>query len=102
MFIARVCSPSALDGTGTANGHESLNRHQQTEWAKRMTKEPFGAAKKKKMTVAIARRFAVDWWRINTGQIQPEDVGLKVAYPSAYATRALRAGRIAKVYAKTA
>ena len=72
------------------------------DWKQRMAKEPFGAAKRKKMTVAIARRFAVDWWRINTGQIQPEDVGLKVAYPSAYATRALRAGRIAKVYAKTA
>ena len=72
------------------------------DWKKRMCNEPFGAAKKKKMVVAIARRFAVDWWRINTGQIQPEDVGLKVGYPTAYATRALREGRISKVYAKTA
>ena len=59
-------------------------------WADRMSKEPFGAAKKKKMVVAIARRFAVDWWRINTGQIEPEAVGLKTAYPTAYSTRALR------------
>lgn len=70
-------------------------------WKQRMCNEPFGKAKKKKMTVAIARRFAVDWWRINTGQIEPEAVGLKVAYPTAYSTRALREGRVAKVYAKT-
>ena len=30
-------------------------------WKQRMCNEPFGKAKKKKMTVAIARRFAVDW-----------------------------------------
>jgi len=71
-------------------------------WKQRMCNEPFGAAKKKKMTVAIARRFAVDWWRINTGQIEPETVGLKVAYPTSYATRAMREGRVAKIYAKTA
>ena len=51
------------------------------------------------MGVAIARRFAIDWWRINTAQIQPEEVGLKVDYPSAYSTRALREGRISKIYA---
>jgi len=48
------------------------------------------------MVVAIARRFAVDWWRINTGRMRPEDVGLRVDYPTAYATRALREGRIVK------
>lgn len=69
------------------------------QWRERIASEPFGAAKKKKMIVAIARRFAVDWWRINIGQIEPEVVGLKTAYPSDYAPRALRAGRIAKIYA---
>jgi len=72
------------------------------EWKQRMCNEPFGVAKKKKMIVAIARRFAVDWWRINTGQIEPQAVGLKVAYPTAYATRALREGRVAKINAKEA
>lgn len=71
-------------------------------WKERIAHEPFGAAKKKKMIVAIARRFAVDWWRINTGQIEPEAVGLRTAYPTDYATTALRAGRISKVHAKTA
>jgi len=64
------------------------------EWREKFGQKAPGKASKKKMIVALARRFAVDWWRINTGQIQPEDVGLKVAYPSAYSTRALRAGRI--------
>ena len=68
-------------------------------WKQRMCKEPFGASKKKKMIVASARRFAIDWWRINTGQMEPEDVGLKMNYPSAYATKALREGRTSKIYA---
>jgi len=68
-------------------------------WKARMANEPFGAAKKKKMAVAIARQFAVDWWRIQTGRITPEDVGLRVDFPSAYSTRALREGRVSKVYA---
>lgn len=53
-------------------------------WRARMANEPFGKAKKKKMAVAIARRFAVDWWRIRTGRIRPEDVGLTIDYPCAY------------------
>ena len=68
-------------------------------WNKRKASEPFGAAKKKKMAVAIARQFAVDWWRIQTGRIEPEDVGLRIEFPSAYSTRALREGRVSKVYA---
>lgn len=68
-------------------------------WKKRMCNEPFGASKKKKMAVAIARQFAIDWWRIQTGRIQPEEVGLRVDFPSSYATKALREGRISKVYA---
>ena len=68
-------------------------------WKERMLNEPFNAAKKKKMAVAIARQFAVDWWRIQTGRMSAETVGLRLAYPTAYSTRALRQGRISKVYA---
>ena len=68
-------------------------------WKERMMNEPFTAAKKKKMAVAIARQFAVDWWRIQTGRMSAETVGLRLAYPTAYSTRALRQGRISKVYA---
>lgn len=68
-------------------------------WKERMLNEPFTAAKKKKMAVAIARQFAVDWWRIQTGRMSAETVGLKLNYPASYAARALREGRISKVYA---
>jgi transposase len=36
-------------------------------------------AAKKKAVVALARRLAVDLWRINTGQTTPEKLGLKLA-----------------------
>ena len=51
------------------------------------------------MVVAIARQFAVDWWRIQTGRMSADTVGLRLNYPTAYSTRALREGRISKVYA---
>jgi len=34
---------------------------------------------RKKAIVALARRLAVDLWRINTGRTTPEKLGLKVA-----------------------
>jgi hypothetical protein len=30
----------------------------------------------KKIMVAIARQFAVDWWRIRTGKVTPDQLGL--------------------------
>jgi len=69
-------------------------------WRERIEREgKLSPARKKKMAVAIARRFAVDWWRIRTGRADPEELGLKMALPSAYAARAFREGRISKCYA---
>ena len=34
------------------------------------------AAARKKAIVALARRLAVDLWRIATGRVQPEELGL--------------------------
>jgi transposase len=69
-------------------------------WRERIAREgKLSPARKKKMAVAIARRFAVDWWRIKTGRADPEELGLKMALPSAYAARAFREGRISKCYA---
>lgn len=67
------------------------------KWKDRLRNEPFGPAKKKKMAVAIARQFAIDWWRIQTGRTKPEDIGLKMAYPASYATKALREGRVSQI-----
>ena len=70
------------------------------DWRERIEREgKLSPARKKKMAVAIARRFAVDWWRIKTGRADPEELGLKMALPSAYAARAFREGRISKCYA---
>lgn len=38
-----------------------------------------GKALRKKAAVALGRRLAVDLWRIRTGQIQPQEVGLELA-----------------------
>jgi transposase len=42
-----------------------------------------GAAARKKAIVACARLLAIDLWRIETGQIKPQDVGLILAEASA-------------------
>jgi transposase len=70
------------------------------KWRDKIAKEgKLSAARKKKMAVAVARQFAVDWWRIRTGRAAPGDLGLEMALPSAYAARAFREGRISKCYA---
>jgi len=33
--------------------------------------------------VAMARAFAVDWWRVRTNRCQAEDLGLKLQPPKA-------------------
>jgi len=68
------------------------------KWKERMRTEHFGPAKKKKMAVAIAREFAVDWWRIQTGATKPEDIGLRMGYPASYAAKAMREGRVSRIY----
>ncbi len=65
-------------------------------WVERFSSEPVTAARKKKMAVAIARQFAIDWWRIQTGRIAAEEVGLTLNYPASYACRAQREGRTPK------
>ena len=35
-------------------------------------------ARRKQLMVAVARHFAVDWWRIRTGRCAPEKLGLKL------------------------
>lgn len=68
-------------------------------WKEKVLKEgKLSAARKKKMAVAIARRFAVDWWRIKTGRSDPSELGLRMSLPAAYAARAFREGRITKCY----
>jgi len=41
------------------------------------------SAARKKLIVGLAREFMVDWWRIRTGKVQPETLGLSMGWPSA-------------------
>jgi len=69
------------------------------KWKQRMSQQPsISAAAKKKIAVAIARQFMIDWWRIQTGRMEPAEVGLQVSFPAAYAAQAHQQGRISKVY----
>ena len=67
------------------------------DWKERIAREGRPSpARKKKIAVAIARRFAVDWWRIKTGRADPAELGLKMGLPAAYAAKAFREGRISR------
>lgn len=46
------------------------------KWRDRLLDAKLTRSSKKKIAVAIARQFAVDWWRVRTGRIQPEEIGL--------------------------
>ena len=41
------------------------------------------SAARKKLAVGLAREFMVDWWRIRTGKVKPEKLGLSMSWPSA-------------------
>jgi len=46
------------------------------KWRDKLLEAKLTKASKKKIVVAIARQFAVDWWRIRTGKITPDQLGL--------------------------
>jgi transposase len=50
------------------------------KWWPRLS-DPHSAGKRKQAIVALARGFAVDWWRIRTGQTTPQKLGLELAQP---------------------
>lgn len=49
-----------------------------TKWQDKLDAAKATKASRKKIVVAIARQFAVDWWRIRTGQLTPESLGLTI------------------------
>lgn len=46
------------------------------KWQSQLDSEQTSKGRRKQIAVAIARQFAVDWWRIRTGQCQPEAFNL--------------------------
>ncbi|QXD24084.1 IS110 family transposase [Opitutia bacterium ISCC 51] len=48
------------------------------KWREQLLNAKLTRSSKKKIVVAIARQFAVDWWRVRTGRVKPEDIGLSM------------------------
>jgi len=48
------------------------------KWREKLLEAKLTKASKKKIIVAIARQFAVDWWRIRTGKATPDQLGLSM------------------------
>ena len=46
------------------------------KWRPKLLEAKLTKASKKKIVVAIARQFAVDWWRVRTGKTTPDQLGL--------------------------
>jgi len=48
------------------------------KWREQLLNAKLTRSSKKKIVVPIARQFAVDWWRVRTGRVKPEDIGLSM------------------------
>jgi transposase len=52
------------------------------KWRRPLSDPKTSRARRKKIMVAMARTFAVDWWRVRTGRCQARDLGLRLLAPS--------------------
>jgi transposase len=46
------------------------------KWRALLLNKKSGSGRRKKIIIAIARLFAVDWWRVRTGRCKAQDLGL--------------------------
>src|SRR6267154_515325 len=53
------------------------------KWRPELSNRKTSRPRRKKIIVAMARAFAVDWWRVRTGRCKAEDLGLKLQPPKA-------------------
>ncbi len=56
------------------------------KWRPELLNPKTSRPRRKKIIVAMARTFAVDWWRVRTGRCQAQDLGLRLSAPSPSAT----------------
>ena len=57
------------------------NYHAVAKWREQLESAKATRSSRKKVVVAIARQFAVDWWRIRTGVCTPQSLGLQMKEP---------------------
>jgi len=55
------------------------------KWRKVLLESRAGRPRRKKAIVAVARAFAVDWWRVRTGKCPMQSLGLKLTSTAAAA-----------------
>jgi len=61
------------------------------KWLPDLSNPKTSRPRRKKIIVAMARTFAVDWWRVRTGRCKAQDLGLKLqARPERTKARALK------------
>jgi transposase len=48
------------------------------KWRAALLDKKSSPARRKKLIIALARTFAVDWWRVRTGRCQAKDLGLEL------------------------
>jgi transposase len=51
------------------------------KWRPELVNPKTSRPRRKKIIVAMARAFAVDWWRVRTGRCKAEDLGLRLQAP---------------------
>src|SRR5712691_5700581 len=56
--------------------------HVVKKWRPELLNPKTSRPRRKKIIVAMARAFSVDWWRVRTGRCKAEDLGLKLQAPS--------------------
>ena len=52
------------------------------QWRPELMNPKTSRPRRKKIIVAMARGFAVDWWRVRTGRCKAQDLGLRLQAPS--------------------
>jgi transposase len=52
------------------------------KWLPELSNPKTSRPRRKKIIVAMARGFSVDWWRVRTGRCQAQDLGFKLQAPS--------------------
>lgn len=56
------------------------------KWREKLLESKLTKSSKKKIVVAIARQFAVDWWKLRTGRTTAEELGLIMKEPTVFKT----------------
>ena len=69
------------------------------KWRAELLNPKTSRPRRKKIIVAMARAFAVDWWRVRTGRCKAQDLGLKL-HPASRSAKPKKSKRAASTSAQ--